>query len=136
MELASLCVRNRSEGGRSMMPSAADPVLVVDDEPSVRTLVQEILAREGYPVLNAGDPWEALGVAETRPIGLLLTDVSMPRMNGYELAMRIQSVRPETKVLFMSAYTEHGVLIPRPKFIAKPFSVDAMVKAVSEAFKS
>jgi len=119
-----------------MVPPTADPVLVVDDELSVRTLVGEILTREGYPVLKAGDPWEALGVAETRQIGLLLTDVSMPRMNGYELAMRIESMRPETKVLFMSAYTEHGVLIPRPKFIAKPFSVDAMVKAVSEAFKA
>ena len=118
-----------------MVPSAVDPVLVVDDEASVRTLVQEILAREGYRVLNAGDPWEALGVAETRPIGLLLTDVSMPRMNGYELAMRVESVRPETKVLFMSAYTEHGVLIPRPKFIAKPFSVDDMVRAVSDVLK-
>ena len=118
-----------------MVPSAADPVLVVDDELGVRTLVQEILAREGYPVINAGDPWEALGVAETHQIGLLLTDVSMPRMNGYELAMRIESMRPETKVLFMSAYTEHGVLIPSPKFIAKPFSVDDMLKAVSNALK-
>jgi DNA-binding NtrC family response regulator len=118
-----------------MVPSATEPVLIVDDEPGVRTLVQEILAREGYAVLNAGDPWEALGVAETHQIGLLLTDVSMPRMNGYELAMRVESLRPETKVLFMSAYTEHSVIIPSPKFIAKPFSVDDMVKAVSEVLK-
>jgi len=118
-----------------MVPSATEPVLVVDDEASMRTLVQEILAREGYPVLNAGDPWEALGVAETHQIGLLLTDVSMPRMNGYELAMRIEALRPETKVLFMSAYTEHGVIVASPKFIAKPFSVDEMVKAVSDVLK-
>src|SRR5262245_60744322 len=89
-------------GGESMLPSA-EHVLVVDDEASVRTLVQAILSREGYRVLDSGDPWEALGVAERHPIDLLLTDVSMPRMNGYELAMRIESMRPETKVLFMSA---------------------------------
>jgi len=114
---------------------AVEAVLVVDDEASMRTIVQEILVREGYSVFNAGDPWEALGVVETQQIGLLLTDVSMPRMNGYELAMRIESLRPETKVLFMSAHTEHGMIVARPKFIAKPFSVDAMVKAVSEVLK-
>ena len=117
------------------MGSTAEPVLVVDDEPVVRALVGDILSSAGYPVLHAGDPWEALGVAETQPIGLLLTDVSMPRMNGYELAMRIESLRPDTKVLFMSAYAEHAVLIGRPKFIAKPFTVDDVVKAVDEALK-
>ncbi len=115
-----------------MMLSAAEPVLVVDDESVVRTLVRDILSHEGYPVLHAGDPWEALDVAETHRIGLLLTDVSMPRMNGYELAMRVESMRPDTKVLFMSAYAEHAMLIRKPKFIVKPFTVDDMVKAVSE----
>ena len=119
-------------GGESMPLSEAEHVLVVDDEEGVRTVVQAILSREGYRVLDASDPWEALGVAETHPIGLLLTDVSMPRMNGYELAMRIESLRPDAKVLFMSAYAEHGMLIQKPKFIAKPFSVEDMVKAVSD----
>ena len=118
-----------------MMSSAAEHVLVVDDEPSMRTLVQAILSREGYTVLDAGDPWEALDVAETHRIGLLLTDVSMPRMNGYELAMRVESICPDTKVLFMSAYAEHGVLLQRPKFIAKPFNVDDMINAVNEILK-
>src|SRR5262252_10297659 len=121
--------------GEAMDSCAVEAVLVVDDEASMRTIVQEILAREGYLVLNAGDPWEALGVAETQQIGLLLTDVSMPRMNGYELAMRIESLRPETKVLFMSAHTEHGMIVARPKVIAKPFTVEAVVKAVSEVLK-
>lgn len=118
-----------------MMPSAAAHVLVVDNEPSVRTLVQAILSREGYTVLDTGDPWEALDLARTHRIALLLTDVSMPRMNGYELAMRVESICPDTKVLFMSAYAEHGVLIERPKFIAKPFIVDDMINAVNEALK-
>jgi CheY-like chemotaxis protein len=123
-------------GGEStMMGSATEPVLVVDDEPAVRTLVGDILSEAGYPVIHSGDPWEALGVAQTQPIGLLLTDVSMPRMNGYELAMRIESLRPDTKVLFMSAYAEHAMLIGRPKFIAKPFTADDMVKAVDEVLR-
>ncbi len=59
----------------------------------------------------------------------------MPKMNGYELAMRVESVRPEAKVLFMSAHTEHGMLISKPHFIAKPFTVDGIVQAVSEVLK-
>src|SRR6266545_5551410 len=107
-----------------MPPSATESVLVVDDEPGVRALVQDILRGEGYPVVHAADPWEALDVAETHSIGLLLTDVMMPAMNGYELAMRIESMHPHTKVLFMSAYALHGLLVETPNFIAKPFTVD------------
>jgi two-component system, cell cycle sensor histidine kinase and response regulator CckA len=114
------------------MTEVSESVLVVDDEAGVRSLVEDILVGEGYPVLHASDPWEALSVAETHQIRLLLTDVSMPSMNGYELAMRIESMRPDTKVLFMSAYAEHAALIPKPKFIAKPFSADDMLQAVSE----
>jgi CheY-like chemotaxis protein len=115
------------------MPSATEQVLVVDDEPGVRSLVHDILLVEGYPVLDAGDAWQALGVAETHSIRLLLTDVMMPDMDGCELAKRIESIRPDTKVLFMSGCAlddlpEH----PGAQFIAKPFSVDSIVHAVSE----
>lgn len=110
--------------------SRSDNVLVVDDEPSVRTLVEDILLGEGYPVLGTGDPWEALGLVERQPVRLLLTDVMMPDMNGCELADRIEAVRPQTKVLFMSGYAPDGVLDPGSQFIAKPFSVEGLVHAV------
>jgi two-component system, cell cycle sensor histidine kinase and response regulator CckA len=115
------------------MSSASEQILVVDDEPAVRSLVHDILQVEGYPVVDVGDAWQALGVAETCPIRLLLTDVMMPDMNGSELARRIESISPHTKVLFMSACTfdklpDH----PGAHFIAKPFSVDGIVHAVSE----
>lgn len=106
-------------------------VLVVEDEPSVRALVQDVLASEGYDVLNTGDPWEALGVAETYPIRLLLTDVVMPGMSGPELARRVESIRPETKVLFMSASAIDDLLDPDQRFIAKPFPVDRILHTVS-----
>jgi CheY-like chemotaxis protein len=115
------------------MLSATEQVLVVDDEPGVLSLVHDILQVEGYPVLDAGDAWQALGVAETHPIRLLLTDVMMRDMNGGELAKRIESIRPHTKVLFMSACTFDGLSDhPGAHFIAKPFSVDSIVHAVSE----
>jgi len=107
-------------------------VLVVEDEPSVRALVEDVLVGEGYSVLNAGDPWEALGVAETHPIRLLVTDVVMPDMSGCELAKRVESIRPEAKVIFMSASDVDDRLDPGARFIAKPFALDRMVTTVHE----
>jgi CheY-like chemotaxis protein len=109
-----------------------ESVLIVEDEPYVRALVQDILAGEGYPVVEVGDPWQALGVVETQRIRLLLTDVMMPEMNGCELARRVESICPDTKVLFMSAGLLDDLLEPGTPFVAKPFSVDRMVSAVHE----
>lgn len=114
------------------MSSASKSVLVVEDEPSVRALVQDVLAGEGYTVHETGDPWEALGVAETYPIRLLVTDVVMPQMSGGELARRIESISPETKVLFMSASAIDDLLDPEAHFIAKPFGLDLIVDTVHD----
>jgi CheY-like chemotaxis protein len=112
------------------MSSGSTSVLVVEDEPAVRALVQDLLTGEGYTVFDAGDPWEALGVAETRAIGLLVTDVVMPDMSGRELARRIESIQPDTKVLFMSASAVDDLLEPDAHFIAKPFPLAHMVRTV------
>jgi CheY-like chemotaxis protein len=114
------------------MSSESNSVLVVEDEPSVRALVQDVLSGEGYTVLDAGDPWEALGVAQSYPIRLLVTDVVMPEMSGRELARRIESIRPETKVLFMSASAIEDLLDPDAHFIAKPFALDRIVHTVNQ----
>jgi CheY-like chemotaxis protein len=114
------------------MSSESNSVLVVEDEPSVRALVQDVLAGEGYTVLEAGGPWEALGVAQSYPIRLLVTDVVMPEMSGRELARRIESIQPETKVLFMSASAIEDLLAPDAHFIAKPFRLDRIVRTVNQ----
>ncbi len=118
-----------------LSPSTSENVLVVEDEPSVRALVQDILAGEGYTVLDTGDPWEALGVAESYPIRLLVTDMVMPHMSGTELARRIESIRPDTKVVFMSASAIDDLLDPDARFIAKPFALDRIVDTVHEVLE-
>jgi two-component system cell cycle sensor histidine kinase/response regulator CckA len=104
-------------------------ILVVEDHPAVRGMVRETLEQLGYTVLEATDGYEALRMIEkeTREIQLLLTDVIMPLMNGRELATRLRSLRPETKVLYMSGYTDevlafHGIAHPEISFIQKPFT--------------
>ena len=114
-----------------MDPESAS-VLVVEDEPSVRALVQDVLAGEGYDVYDASGGWEALGLFEDHEIRLLLTDIVMPEMSGRELARRVESIRPETKILYMSASLIDDVLDPDDHFIAKPFAVDHILHTVQE----
>src|SRR3989337_994430 len=107
-----------------------ETILVVDDDPVVLALARDILAGEGYHVCEAAGGEDALRIAEecAGPIHLLLTDVVMPGMSGRELADRLRSIRRETKVLFMSAFstellTDYWVisgnpLIPNPSPLA------------------
>jgi two-component system cell cycle sensor histidine kinase/response regulator CckA len=113
-------------------------ILVVDDDPEVLALARDILGIEGFAVLEAPGGEDALRVAKEHagPIHLLLTDVVMPGMNGPELADRLRATRPETKVLFMSAFTSelaasYGVLSGDP-LITKPFTVMGLAKKVRE----
>ena len=107
----------------------SETVLLVEDDEMVRALSQAILERYGYHVLAARNVHDALRFAQEGPeqIHLLLTDIIMPEMNGLELAKRIQSIRPEIKVLFMSGYTDKVIsstaaLEPGTAFLQKPFT--------------
>ncbi len=117
-----------------------ETVLVVEDEDGVRALVRDILQASGYTVLAASHGAEALAVSERHaaPIHLLLTDVVMPEMSGRELAQQLVTLRPTTKVLFMSGYTanavvHHGVLDPNTEFLQKPFTAAVLTRRVREA---
>ena len=111
----------------------------MEDEPLVRGMVAEILRPLGYQVLEAANGDEALRVSERHrgPVHLLLTDVVMPGMSGRELAEQLLSRRPETKVLFMSGYTNddvmrRGVLDGRTAFIQKPFTATQFATKVRD----
>jgi CheY-like chemotaxis protein len=119
-------------------------ILLVDDEPDIRSLVRDVLGPQGYRILEAGDADEALRVAHGHgePIDLLLTDVVMPGMHGHELAARLLAQRPELKVLYMSGFAlvqnQHEMmearagLEPGSPILAKPFSAEGLTKKVSE----
>jgi signal transduction histidine kinase/CheY-like chemotaxis protein len=116
-----------------------ETILLVEDEQDLRDLACEILAGHGYTVLTAGDPEEALRLAELHPatIELLLTDVVMPGSSGPQLAERLLARRPAMKILFMSGYTgdaivHHGVLEPGTPFVQKPFTPETLSQRVRE----
>lgn len=124
----------QSAGLKSCLPW--ETILVVDDDPWVLALARDILAGEGYRVLDAPDGEDALRIAEgyAGPIHLLLTDVVMPGMNGQKLADLLRSIRRETEVLFMSAFTTElladcGVNSGDP-VITKPFTLPGLTQKV------
>jgi CheY-like chemotaxis protein len=117
----------------------SETVLLVEDEPEVRRLVQKILDMYGYTVLSAASPAEAIALSRSRPsaIQILVTDVIMPGMNGRELARALSAARPELRVLYMSGYTDaaiahQGILEPGTAFVSKPFSPEALARKVRE----
>jgi PAS domain S-box-containing protein len=116
-----------------------ETILLVEDEPAVRGLVQETLRLHGYTVLEARHGIEALmtGAKHQGPIHLLLTDVVMPQMSGPEVAEKIQVVRPGIKVLYMSGYPDHpafeqGGISRDASFLPKPFTPNVLAKKVRD----
>jgi PAS domain S-box-containing protein len=117
--------------------NGTETVLVAEDEDMVRGLATEVLAMHGYKVLEAANGGAALLICERHPgpIDLLLSDVIMPEMSGPDLKKRLEQVKPEMKVLYMSGYTDgaivqQGVLRDNASFIQKPFAPDALARKV------
>jgi PAS domain S-box-containing protein len=119
-----------------------ETILLAEDATAVRIAARQILERFGYTVLEAANGTDALGIAlNGATIDLLLTDVVMPEMSGRELVDKFAKIRPNTKVLFMSGYTDdaivrHGVLRPGTAYLQKPFSPDTLARKVRHVLDS
>ena len=114
-----------------------ETLLLVEDEARVRNVVAETLRLNGYSVLEAGEPGEAISCAHehTGRVDMLLADVMLPGMNGPELARSIRRIHPEAKVLYMSGYTDNaiihqGLLGSEAAFIQKPFTAEALLRRI------
>lgn len=120
-------------------PRGSETILLVEDEDVVRGLARQILEQAGYHVLDARCGDEAIRLCREvpEPIDLLLTDVVMPEASGKEVAERLTKLRPATRVLYMSGYTDdaivhHGVVDSDVEFIQKPFTPVALAQKVRE----
>ena len=122
-------------------PRAEDgqTVLVVDDEPTVRMLVTEVLEDLGYTAIEAADGASGLKVLQSDVrLDLLVTDVGLPGgMNGRQLADAARTARPDLKVLFITGYAEnavlsHGHLDPGMHVLIKPFAMEALASRIKE----
>jgi two-component system cell cycle sensor histidine kinase/response regulator CckA len=114
-----------------------ETILLVEDDETVRTLVRKILAKSGYTVLEASSGNEALELSRQHsgPIQLMVTDVVMPGTNLRGFTETIAMLRPDTKVLYVSGYTDdaivrHGVLEEGMHFVQKPFTAAVLERKV------
>jgi CheY-like chemotaxis protein len=121
----------------------SETILVVEDEADVRELTCEFLKVSGYSVLSARNGIEALELL-TRfsvRIHLVLSDVIMPKMGGIELIEQLRAVRPDTKVLLMSGYSEYSSGTKDPAIahlpiLQKPFSRQSLIAKVRESLSA
>lgn len=119
-----------SAGG---LDQGTETILLVEDDKSVRDLVRNVLERAGYRVLPASRPSEAeVLLAEEQRVDLLLSDVVMPEMSGFELAARLRVGRPEMRTLFMSgnAYVASSSTHSDDELLKKPFEPAELAHAV------
>ncbi|HEV2445372.1 MAG TPA: response regulator, partial [Candidatus Sulfopaludibacter sp.] len=121
---------------------ATETILLVEDEDQVRNLTRTMLQRTGYRVLEASgaEAAERLLAEHPEQIDLLLTDIVMPQTSGVELAERVRRARPGIKVVFMSGYTDEGVirqgvLSAGVPYLQKPFTSATLRRLVREALQ-
>jgi CheY-like chemotaxis protein len=128
---------------QSIMKPGSETILVVDDEPSILRLLEDMLQPLGYTVLKATNAEDALEIAkdvDTR-IDLLITDVIMTKMNGIELAEAMKPLRPQLKILFMSGYTDNiiaqeGLIKKGENFLPKPLIPTNVTNKIREMLDS
>jgi len=116
-----------------------ETILLVEDEESVRQLVRDTLAAKGYQVLEGenGEAGIAAAAGHRGRIDLIITDVVMPGMGGREMVKQLAETRPETRVLYLSGYTEDaivsdGSIEKGTAFLQKPFTLQSLSRKVRE----
>jgi CheY-like chemotaxis protein len=110
-------------------------VLVVDDEPMVRDLLARLLAEDGHRVRATSDPHEALRVAVADFFDLVITDQSMPLMNGERLAAAVKASCPATRVLLVTGLGVEGIIPNNVDLVlGKPFTSGSLREGIAEVF--
>lgn len=137
-EEASTARSRKTEKAKKDELWGSGTVLLVEDEPMVRTVAERALTRHGYSVITADNGEDALEIiAKNEPIALLISDVVMPGMDGPTMVREARRSRPELKILFMSGYAEEqlrkSIDIENVNFLPKPFSVTELAEAARRA---
>jgi CheY-like chemotaxis protein len=113
-------------------------VLVVEDHPPLRELISTVLNGAGYHVLEAANGAEALRLAQSEAVDIVLTDVVMPGMNGPALIQQLRAQTPQVRVVFMSGH-DHGLLktyADGALYLQKPFTPKALKAIISTALET
>jgi len=114
-------------------------ILIVDDEEMMRNLLEKILTREGYRIFTAQDGRDALDKMKEHSFDLVISDMKMPRMNGFDLLKAVKADHPQTGVIIMTAYgdtytVKDALLLGADEYITKPFKSYEISLIVERAY--
>lgn len=119
------------------MPST---ILIVDDEPGIRTMVQFELSQSGHTILTADSGATALEVLKTKTVDLILTDMRMPQMDGLDLVVQVRKSHPALPIILMTGFVEDRVKKVQEYNLAdmlhKPFTIDQLAESVEKVLKN
>jgi len=124
MALTPLCLQLAAQ------PMAhLETILFVDDDPEIREIVAAALARPGYAIVTAPDAYEAVRILAYNRVSLLITDIKMPGVNGFELARQARALRPDIQIIYLSGYpieNPHGGAV-----LKKPLRMGDLLAEIS-----
>ena len=114
-------------------------ILVVDDESMMRNLLERILSRDGYKVVSAEDGQDALRMLEREPVDIIISDLKMPRMNGFDLLKAVKQKYSGVAMIMMTAYgdtytVKDALLLGADEYITKPFKSFEISLVVERAY--
>ena len=124
---------------RNIMNEPKKPkILVVDDEKPLIALLTKILTDEGYQVVSAENGKQALSILKEQVVNLLLTDIIMPQMNGYQLAEQVQQLFPQVEIIFTSGYQDDLTEFQTDKILAlplieKPYNTEKLLHTIKQS---
>lgn len=117
-----------------MSTSGQETILVVDDEPSLSSMLNALLSEYGYRLLQASSAEQALQLLQTNHVDLIISDIKMPGMDGDELAEQVQNLYPHIKLQLVSGYSDQieSDRVLHKRVLFKPYNTNEMLKRVQD----
>jgi len=112
-------------------------ILIVDDQFGIRTLLNEVLTKEGYTVFKASNGLQALHIVENNMLDLVLLDMKLPGMDGVEVFKRMKQIQEDIRIIFMTAYSETEIIQKSSQlgaltYFSKPFDINEIRRTVKQ----
>ncbi len=119
--------------------SMAYTILIVDDEPAMGELLGKVLSRRGYLTFIASSAQEAIIIFERQPIDLVISDLDLPQVNGFQLMSQIKAIQPDVPVVLMTSFGDHEQGLRAHEkgacyFLSKPLNMDTIISCIENLF--
>ena len=117
-----------------MKSSSSKTILIVDDEEALSQMLNDLLSAEGYKILEANNAAQALGILKSTHVDLMISDIVMPGMDGFELVEKVKELYPQVKIQLVSGYSDQiqDDVVLHKKILYKPYSQFDMIERVND----